>query len=139
MKLAAHGPISHRGEGYLMFAGYLQVAVGVLSVLFSLMALVPQASGSASLLQHVISGQAFGGPAASLIGGYLAFQISFGWLMGLHMIVSGVCCLRHRAKSFVAAASMVNMINFPHGTTAALVMLHGLTRPDISQAFRDDG
>lgn len=131
-----------RGEGYLYFMATLQIAAGALSVLFSLLALLRYASvGEASLLNPVVVADAFDGLGAgnlnSIIAGYVGFQVTYGWVMGLLLIIAGVCCLKRREKPIVAAAAALNLFNFPHGTTVGIMMLHGLTRPGISHAFRD--
>jgi hypothetical protein len=50
--------------------------------------------------------------------------------------VAGSCCLRGKGPRLVGLASLVSLINFPHGTVAAILMLHGLRRPEIVRAFR---
>ena len=133
-----------RGEGYLTFMGYLQIAVGVLTVVFSAVAIAEAAwIGHTGLFNPVNAATYFGGRATgsftSLLAGYVAFQISYGWLMGAMLIAAGVCCLKRIARRFVAAVSVVNLVNFPHGTTVAILMLHGLSRPGIAGAFHGTG
>jgi len=74
---------------------------------------------------------------ALLLAVYLALQVSVGWVMGLLLVASGTCCLRRKARSFVSAASIVNLLHFPHGTTVAALVLHGLRRPAVADAFRE--
>ena len=132
-------PLPH-GEGYLKFMGYLQLIAGVLSVLFSgsATALILMANAP-TLLNPLEVTKTFGSPTSeslNLLAGYMSFQIVSGWLFGLLMIISGVLVFRRKGRRTVAAAAILNLVNFPHGTTVAIMVLHGLSRPGISAAFR---
>ena len=124
-----------RGEGYLSFMGYLQIATGALSVLFSAGAVLT-GLGDSSLLNPVATAEDATNWLMALLTGYITLQMTVGWIPGVLQIVAGVCCLRHRAPGFVIFASWVNLINFPHGTTTALLMLYGISRRDLLHGFR---
>lgn len=130
-----------RGEGYLAFMGSLQIGAGVLTAFFSMLAIAQAWAVNA----HVIMSpteiyQAFGGygtgPFSRLIAGFISFQAMFGWMLGLVMIGGGICCLRRRGRAWVWLAGVIGLINFPHGTTVAVMVLHGLAQREIAAAFR---
>jgi len=64
-------------------------------------------------------------------------EFAFGWIFGLLMIVSGALSIRKKGRRFVTTSAIINLFNFPHGTTVAILVLHGIARPGISGAFRD--
>lgn len=133
-------PYAH-GEGYLVFIGYLQLIAGVLTVMFSAMTVFLAMAVDPSPWVHPIEiarsfGPADSGVLAKLIAGYIAFQFTFGWIFGLSMILSRWLCLRHTGRRVVGAIAVLNLLNFPHGTTVAILVLHGLMRPGIAGAFR---
>lgn len=145
MTNATHSDLSDspfpRGEGYLAFMGSLQIATGLFSSLFSMLAIAQAWSINA----HVVMSpaeihQAFGGygtgPFARLIAGYISFQAMFGWVLGLVMIGGGICCLRRRGRVWAWIAGLLGLLNFPYGTTVAVMVLHGLSQREISGAFR---
>lgn len=132
-----------QGAGYFYFVGMLQIAAGTLSVLFSLLGfLQARAAGVTNLLepQRVADWFAWQGVegSASIIAGMVAFQLAFGWIFGALLIAAGICSLKRWACGFVWFATVVNLFNFPHGTTVALMTWHGLRRRGISRAFRPE-
>ncbi|GAA5482957.1 hypothetical protein Hsar01_02183 [Haloferula sargassicola] len=129
-----------RGEGYLYFVGLLQIGAGLLSLVFSGLGWWRvTAIGAAGLANPVDVVERFSGQGAfsSLVAGFVTFQMMYGWIFGLLLVVSGVLSLKCRAKGFVRASSVANFFNYPHGTTAALMTWHGVGRPGIAAAFRD--
>ena len=126
-----------RGEGYLTFMGYLQIGAGTLTLLFSLCGIASGLASDSSLLIPFNGEGPYNGFFQSLISAYLAFQITFGWLLGLLQIGAGIKCLHFKGRSLACVASAANMLNFPHGTTVSIMMLHGLITRDISRAFHD--
>jgi hypothetical protein len=132
-----------RGEGYLIFVGYLQLVAGVLTMLFSGMAVVlAMFAADSSWMNPITVARSFGPAEAGffvrLIGAYMALQFAFGWIFGLLLIVGGALCLKKRGRRFVTISAIINLFNFPHGTTVAILVLHGIARPGISGAFRDE-
>jgi hypothetical protein len=129
-----------RGEGYLLFTGYLQLVAGTLTILFSGMAIIlAMLAGDASWMNPFAAARMFGPAEAGffvkLVGAYMAMQIAFGWIFGVLMVASGVLCLRQNGRRFVTTSAIINLFNFPHGTTVAILVLHGIARPGISGAF----
>ena len=129
-----------RGEGYLMFVGYLQLVAGAMTLLFSALAIVlAMLASDASWMNPIAVARSFGPEESSffvkLIGAYMALQFAFGWLFGLLMVVGGVLCIRKKGRRFVTTSAVINLFNFPHGTTVAILVLHGIARPGISGAF----
>jgi|GEM_PF-1685027 len=135
-------PESPPGEGYLSFVGYLQIVAGVLTMLFSLFGMaLAFAADEGSWLNPAAVYDAYEGTAEGVVllkltATYVAVQLVLGWAFGLLLIVAGAFCLKPRAKRFVAAAAIINLVNFPHGTTVGILVLHGLGRPGVVQAFR---
>jgi len=123
-----------RGEGYLVFMGYLQILTGALSVLFSAAAVLTELSDSSLLNPAVTAGEA-SGRFIALITGYITLQITMGWIPCALQIVAGICCLRRRAPGFVIFASWVNLVVFPQGTMTSLLMLFGISRRDLLNGF----
>lgn len=151
MKAYAHpstiGTEMRHGEGYLFFMAYLQIVAGALNLIFSAFAIGRAATtGNMDFLGLTATTDALGGVAgidlhgilASMMAGYMVIQLAFGWVAGLMMIGAAICCLKRRGRWFVAASSVLNLFNFPHGTTVAIMMLHGLSRPGISRVFDED-
>lgn len=131
-----------RGAGYLYFVGVLQIALGLLSVVFSLFAFLHLSSaGVLSILDPQKIQEQYAGPGGdgwnNLIAAYASLQAGFGWIFGVLLIAAGICCLKRRCRKFVWFSTVVNLLNMPHGTTVALLTWHGLTRPRISEAFSD--
>lgn len=129
-----------RGEGYLLFTGYLQLVAGTLSILFSGMTIIlAMLAGDQSWINPFAAARMFGPAEAGffvkLVGVYMALQIAFGWIFGLLMVISGALSLRKRGRRFVTTSAIINLFNFPHGTTVAILVLHGIARPGISGAF----
>lgn len=129
-----------RGAGYLYFVGILQIGAGMLSLLFSLLAFAHAGSADAGgLLDPRQVAYRFAGHGsegwASFVAGYLSFHVTYGWIFGLLLITAGICCMRRRGRWLVRFSSLLNLLNFPHGTTAALMTWHGLNRDRISGAF----
>lgn len=132
-----------RGEGYLLFTGYLQLVAGALTIVFSGLAiLLAMLAGDASWMNPFAAARTFGPAEAGffvkLIGAYMAMQVAFGWIFGLLMIIAGTLSIRKKSRRFVTTSAIINLFNFPHGTTVALLVLHGMCRPGISAAFIDD-
>ncbi|WP_193212612.1 hypothetical protein [Luteolibacter marinus] len=130
-----------RGEGYLVFMGYLQIVTGALTLLFSLMVMAHAwAVSDTVLMSPARIFHAFGSADADLftkmVAAYMSFQVMFGWILGLGTILAGIWSLNCRARRWVTAMAVLNLINFPHGTTVAIMVLHGMTRPGIAGAFR---
>ncbi|MCH7228261.1 hypothetical protein [Haloferula sp. A504] len=129
-----------RGSGYLYFVGVLQIGTGILSILFSVLGLIHASSADAAGLlnphavEHLFAGHGSEG-WNSLVAGLVSLHITYGWILGLLLITAGICCIRRRARRFVWTSTLLNLVNFPHGTTAALMTWHGLTRNRISSAF----
>lgn len=131
-----------QGEGYLLFTGYLQIVAGALSIMFSALAIVlAMLADDASWMNPFAATRMFGpaepGFFIKLIGAYMALQIAIGWIFGLMMILGGTLSIRKKGRTFVTFTAIINLINFPHGTTVALLVLHGMFRPGISGAFRN--
>jgi len=124
-----------RGVGYLTFMGYFQIGVGLLTVLFSALAIFQGSIIDPQLLNPMVAGEASRGFFGRMIAGYMAFQMVFGWLLGTMMIMAGVCCLQLRGRTFVTVSAVLNLLNFPHGTTAAILMLHGFRRQEVIEAL----
>ncbi len=103
----------HRGEGYLLFVGYLQLVAGAMTLLFSGMAVASaMLAADASWMNPVAVARSFGSEESGffvrLIGAYMAFQFVFGWIFGLLMIVGGALSIRKRGRCFISAAAIVN-------------------------------
>ena len=60
-----------------------------------------------------------------LIAASLSMQMMFGWILGLMMISAGIFWLRNKTRAWVTFVTAVNLLNFPHGTTVALIIIHG--------------
>jgi hypothetical protein len=127
--------VSRPGEGYVAALGYLQIGAGVLTLTMSLMAVSQLLAGNAELLDPV---RVFGlttGFVDQAIATYVSLQLSLGWVAGALQLVAGICCLHGRRPRLVGVASVISLANFPHGTMAAILMLHGLHHGEIAQAF----
>lgn len=137
----APGAGFRRGEGYLVFMGYLQIVTGVLTLLFSLTVIAHAWAVSATVLMSPARiYHLFGGFDADvftkLVAAYLSFQVMFGWILGLGTILAGIASLKCRGRRWITLMAVLNLVNFPHGTTVAIMVLHGMTRPGIAGAFR---
>ncbi len=124
------------GEGQLIALGYLQIGTGSLTVLMSLLAAAPIMMGSSGLFDPVKMFSYASGPIDRLIAGYVLLQLTLGWVAGGLQLAAGNCCQRGKRPRLVGFASLVSLINFPHGTVAAVLMLFALRRPEIAHAFR---
>lgn len=123
------------GDGYLAALGYLQIGAGAFTILMSLMALAPGLLGNAELFDPVkVFGQSTGFFGRA-IAAYVSLQLGFGWLAGVLQLAAGICCLHGRRPGLVGTASVVSLLNFPHGTMAAILMLHGLRHEAVAEAF----
>jgi len=134
-----HEPF-RRGAGYLHFAGLLQIIAGTLSLAFSALgSSVAMAFGVENLFDPRAAADRFAGDGVAglgnLVAEFAAFQASYGWIFGLLLVVAGICTMRLRARRFIWTSTLVNLANFPHGTTVALLTWHGLTRPGVARAF----
>jgi len=130
MELTADTPNpseARSGSGYFNFMGHLQIWAGALTILFSCMTLGMALIGGDSVLFNPEALGAYS-TAATMVSLYLAFQINFGWIFGVLLLLSGIGCLKSRWKPLVKVSAIVNLLNFPHGTTIALMTLHGLNR-----------
>lgn len=129
-------PAAHAGEGSLTALGYLQIGTGALTLMMSLMAGTQWLLGNADLLDPAKIFGLANGLLDQAIAAYVSLQLSLGWIAGALQLVAGICCLNGRRPRFVTAASIVSLANFPHGTMAAILMLHGLRHREITQAFQ---
>lgn len=123
------------GVGYLTFLGYFQVGIGALSVLFSLFAIIQGTIIDPQLFKPDAITDASRGFWGRLIVSYIAFQMLFGWLLGVLMILAGAACLQLRRRTLVTLSTWLNFINVPHGTMAAILTFVGLSRPEVAEAF----
>lgn len=133
-----HAPsVSPRGDGYLSALGYLQIGTGSLTLVMSLMALSYWLLGSGELLNlsnafdldtHLID---------QAIAAYVSLQLTLGWLAGGLQLASGICCLQGRRPRLVWFASVISLANFPHGTMAAILMLHSLSQGEVASEFEE--
>lgn len=128
----------------MYFVGVLQIVAGLLSVLFSLFGVLQSNSaGVEGLLNpqevaHLFSGHE-SGEWINFVSGFVSLHLAYGWVLGLVLITAGICCIRRRARWFVWFSTVLNLVNFPHGTTVGLMTLHGLSRSRISGAFAGKG
>jgi hypothetical protein len=128
--------LSRPGDGYVAALGYLQIGSGVLSLTMSLMALV-QALFSHSELFHPTTALGLSSELLdNAITAYVLLQLSLGWVAGGLQLAAGYCCLHSRRARLVWVASLISLANFPHGTMSAILMLLGLRRPEVIEAFR---
>jgi hypothetical protein len=125
-----------RGQGYLYFMAWLQIAAGALTTLFSVFGVFHGLVNDSSLLNPVEVGGESHGFWLGLVSGYIVFQMTYGWIFGLLHVASGVCCFGSRARGFVIFANAVNLLNFPHGTTVAFLTLHGMGVRSIARVFK---
>jgi hypothetical protein len=127
---------SSPAEGQLIALGYLQIGTGTLTVMMSLLALSQVLFGSLDMLSPA---RAFAHSADLFdraIATYVVLQLTVGWVAGGLQLAAGRCCLRGRGPRLVRLASVVSLVNFPHGTVAAILMLCALGRPEISGALQ---
>lgn len=122
---------SRPGDGYLAALGYLQIGTGVLSLTMSLMALTQAMLSHSEFLNPATAFSHSSNPIDRVIAAYVILQLTFGWLAGSLQVAAGISCLRSRRPRLVLAASVLSLANFPHGTLAAILTLHGLSRPEI--------
>lgn len=125
------------GEGQLTALGYLQIGTGCLTVLMSILALAQMLLGPTELFNPANAFNYSSDLFDRAIAAYVILQLTVGWVAGGLQLASGCCCLRCKRPRLVYAASLVSLINFPHGTVAALLMLSGFGRPEIAHAFRE--
>lgn len=130
-----------RGQGYLTAMGYLQIVAGALTVLFSCLAMLKASTLSGTVLMspaaiHEAFGGFAGGGFTKFMAGYMSFLVMFGWILGLMMISAGIASLKCRGRYWIGFVSILNLFSQPLATTVAMMMLHGLTRPRITAAFR---
>lgn len=123
------------GVGYLTFMGYFQVGIGVLTLLFSAFAIFQGTVIDPLPFKPESVTDASRGFWGRLIVSYIAFQMFFGWLLGVMMILAGTGCLQLRGRTLVTISTWLNFINFPHGTMAAILMFIGLGQPEVLNAF----
>ena len=128
---------SRTDTDYSTALGYLQIGTGSLTLLMSFMALCQWALGHDEMLNL---GEVFGLSSGLLdraISAYVSLQLSLGWIAGGLQLAAGVCCLSGRRQRFVGVASLVSLLNFPHGTMAAILTLNGLyqgaIRPRVAE------
>ena len=124
------------GEGQLAALGYLQLGTGSLTVLMSVMALAQTLAGPSGLFDPAKLFSYSSDLFDRAIAAYVLLQLTLGWVSGGLQLVAGSCCLRGKGPGLVRLASLVSLVNFPHGTVSGLLMLHGLGRPEIARAFR---
>ena len=129
-------PVSKPGDGYLSALGYLQIGTGSLTLVMSLMAFSQWVVGNAEVLNPTNAFGLASGFIDRAIAAYVSLQLTFGWVAGALQLAAGICCLHGRHTRFVCIASIVSLANFPHGTMAAILMLHGLSHGEIACAFQ---
>jgi hypothetical protein len=134
-EIHAHS-VSEPGDGYLAALGYLQIGTGSLTLVMSLMAFSQWLLGNAELLDPTKVFGLANGFIDRAIAAYVSLQLSLGWAAGALQLAAGICCLRGRRPRLVWMASFVSLANFPHGTMAAILMLHALCHGEISLAFQ---
>ena len=127
--------VKSNGGLYLNFLGWLQIGIGSLHLVFSLVgmgALLPE--------QSLSPGAPFESSFSSFwleLGyTYFALQIYSGWLLGLLSIFAGWCTLRRRGLGFIAAANLLNLLFFPGGTVVAAAVYHALSSKTRRSRFR---
>lgn len=123
------------GVGYLTFMGFFQIGVGALTVLFSIFAIYQGTVIDPQLFRPSAVIDASRGFWGRVFVSYIAFQMVFGWLVGVLMIFAGIGCLQLRRRALVTISTWLNFVNFPHGTMAAVFMFIGLGRPEVVEAF----
>ncbi len=105
----------------------------MLTVTMSLMALLQAIIGHSELLNPM---RAFDHAADLLdraIAAYVLLQLTLGWVAGALQIAAGRHCMRGNASRLVWIASWVSLVNFPHGTIAAIFTLLALFRHDFAE------
>ena len=128
--------LSRPGEGHLTALGYLQIGTGSLTLAMSLLTL-GQAMFSHAELFHPSRVFNYSSDFFDrFIAAYVILQLTFGWLAGALQLAAGICCLRCRHPRLMWIASIASLVNFPNGTMASILMLHGLTRPEITAALK---
>jgi hypothetical protein len=127
--------LSDAGDGQLTALGYLQIGTGSLTLMMSAMALAQIMIGPAEMLNPANAFSSSANLFDRAIATYVVLQLTVGWVAGGLQLAAGACCLRGKAPRLVGLASLVSLVNFPHGTIAAAFMLHGLRRPEIIRAF----
>ncbi len=128
---------TRRAERNLAFAGYLQLAAGVLTLACSTVSTVLAVfSKDPSWLNPLVAGSWYGVGGSHLfmrsIAGYMAFQFALGWIFGILMTAAGILSLMRKERGFVTISAIFNLFNFPHGTAVSIVVLHGIARRGIS-------
>jgi hypothetical protein len=134
-------PTNPRGEGYIFFMAWLQLIAGALTLLFSLMTLgmvmfSKDGSWASPAEVYRTIGPSEWSMFMKLMAAYIAFQFMFGWIFGLSLMLGGLLCLKRAGRGVVTAVAVLNLVNFPHGTTVGLLVLHGMTRRGIAGAFK---
>lgn len=138
MDHAHQPPATPRSDDYLSALGYLQIGTGSLTLVMSLMALSHWLLGNAELfslsnvlgLENPFIDQA--------IAAYVWLQLTLGWVAGGLQLAAGISCLHGRRSRLVWLASVVSLANFPHGTMAAILMLHCLSHGEAGLEFSPD-
>jgi hypothetical protein len=121
---ASSASVSQPGEDSLTALGYLQVGAGSLTIAMSLMALCPILLGHGELLDPT---KVFGFASGFLdraIATYVSLQLSVGWIAGTLQLIAGIGCLHGKITRLTAVASVVSLINVPHGAITAVLMLY---------------
>jgi hypothetical protein len=129
------GNFARPGDGYLAALGYLQIGAGCLSLTMSLMLFFQALFSHSELLHPAVAFAAGSSLIDRAIATYVSLQLSVGWVAGALQLAAGLCCLRGRHPRLVWLAALVSLANFPHGTMAAILVLAGLRRAEISDAF----
>lgn len=132
----------HPTHSYLPVVGSVQVFLGIVYILLSTLGWVqfasheqvmdPESTGLATLdwLAHSVSL----GPQGLVVLGLL-LQLAFGWILGLFTIWAGVKSLNGESRRFVRRVAIANLFYIPIGSTIGAMLLIGLRRPSIRQAF----
>ncbi|MBL9202449.1 MAG: hypothetical protein JNL39_18205 [Opitutaceae bacterium] len=124
--------VSRPDAGHLAALGYLQVGTGVLTVTMSLMALVQVLLGHHELFNPARAFDHSTDLFDRAIAAYVLLQLTLGWVAGGLQLAAGVHCMRGNRSRLVWVASVVSLVNFPHGTIAAIFTLLGLTRAEMA-------
>ena len=115
--------VSRPDSGHLLALGYLQVGTGALTVTMSVMALWVALFVSSELFNPA---RAFDHSTAffdRILAAYVLLQLTFGWVAGGLQFASGCCCMKSRHTRLVWIASVVNLVNIPHGAIAGIFTL----------------
>lgn len=120
--------VSRPDAGHLAALGYLQVGTGALTVTMSLMALVQVLLGHHELFNPARAFDHSTHLFDRAIAAYVLLQLTLGWIAGGLQLAAGIHCMRAKPSRLVWIASLVSLVNFPHGTLAAFFTLMAVRR-----------